>query len=160
MTVIDDQCKGKLETWEAVREFMFGGAARFTLVSIKTGTRFTYKVQVKRADVKAGSADPIYFVSLLRGPDNEGDYAYMGVLRKPGMFRCTEASRVSRTAPAVMALAWALDMMRCSREALGVTLEIWHEGRCCSCGRALTVPKSIADGYGPECAKYFAGRAA
>jgi hypothetical protein len=30
-------------------------------------------------------------------------------------------------------------------------LEIWHEGRCGRCGRKLTVPESIHNGYGPEC---------
>jgi hypothetical protein len=34
---------------------------------------------------------------------------------------------------------------------LGATLEFWHEGRCGRCGRRLTVPDSIASGYGPEC---------
>lgn len=28
-------------------------------------------------------------------------------------------------------------------------------GFCCVCGKLLTVKKSIADGYGPVCAKYF-----
>jgi hypothetical protein len=31
-------------------------------------------------------------------------------------------------------------------------LEIWHEGRCARCNRRLTVPASIASGFGPECA--------
>ena len=32
-------------------------------------------------------------------------------------------------------------------------LEIFHEGRCCACGRKLTTPESILSGIGPECAK-------
>jgi hypothetical protein len=31
-------------------------------------------------------------------------------------------------------------------------VEFWHEGKCCRCGRKLTVPASIASGIGPECA--------
>lgn len=30
--------------------------------------------------------------------------------------------------------------------------EFWHEGRCAACARRLTVPQSIATGFGPECA--------
>lgn len=29
--------------------------------------------------------------------------------------------------------------------------EFWHEGRCAKCAKRLTVPESIAFGYGPEC---------
>ena len=38
-------------------------------------------------------------------------------------------------------------------------LEVWHEGRCGRCNRALTVPESIASGIGPECAKHVLGPA-
>ena len=31
--------------------------------------------------------------------------------------------------------------------------EFWHEGRCCRCGKRLTVPESIQGGIGPECIK-------
>lgn len=31
--------------------------------------------------------------------------------------------------------------------------EFWHEGRCGKCARRLTVPESIAQGFGPECAR-------
>jgi hypothetical protein len=34
---------------------------------------------------------------------------------------------------------------------LGRLLEVWHEGRCGRCGRALTVPESVERGIGPEC---------
>jgi hypothetical protein len=30
-------------------------------------------------------------------------------------------------------------------------MELWHEGRCGKCGRALTVPESIESGLGPVC---------
>jgi Family of unknown function (DUF6011) len=160
--------KGMLTTWPEVRAFIFGGRARFTLVSRKTGFRFTYKVVAKREDVKAKLEDVTFFVSVLRGPDNESDYTYAGVLRKPAQFNFTPASRVSRTADSMKALVWFLDKMAHERDVLvgkfcGVDsaadsagqvtkVEFWHEGRCCRCGRVLTVPKSVADGIGPECA--------
>lgn len=138
--------------WGAVRGFVFGGAAVFTLRSLRTGTRYTYRVRVKKEDAAAGSADPVYFVNLLRGPDNEGDYAYVGALRRDMGLRLTSASRMGRGAPGVVALVWFLDAMKGGRAVLGSSLEFWHEGRCARCGRRLTVPESLADGYGPECA--------
>jgi hypothetical protein len=167
---------GKLATWGAVSEFIFGGNATFTLVSLKTGARFTYKVRAKKADVERcerelalqrlmrdngvlltfepPSVDVTYFVNLLRGPNNERDFAYMGVLRKPARFFRTAASgKVGRGAPACKALLWFLDAMARGRGVLGKTLEVWHEGRCACCGRKLTVPESIASGFGEHCAR-------
>jgi hypothetical protein len=160
---------GKLAAWDAVEEFIFAGNATFTLVSRKTGVRFTYKVRVKKEDkeklgrnkdaFEGGSgmlaSEVVYFVNLLRGPDNTADFSYMGVVRKdPPRFFWTQASgKVGRGAPAHKALLWMLDAMRCGRDVLGSSLEVWHEGRCGCCGRKLTVPDSIAAGLGPECAK-------
>lgn len=169
---------GLLATWEAVEEFIFAGNATFTLVSLKTGVRFTYKVRVKKEDVTLleeqenmrlhaaehgnilefrpsfFASDVVYFVNLLRGPNNEQDFAYMGVVRKqPARFFWTEKSgKVGRGAPAHKALLWMLDQMNCRRDVLGHLTEVWHEGRCGRCGRKLTVPESIAQGLGPECA--------
>ncbi len=148
---------GLLTTWSAVEEFVFAGAATFTLRSIKTGVRFTYKVRVKKTDLEEDTAvdanQVVYFVNLLRGPDNEADFAYMGVMRrKPARFFWTEASgKVGRSAPAYKALVWMVDAMACGRDVLGKQLEVWHEGRCGKCGRKLTVPESVAAGLGPEC---------
>ena len=163
---------GLLPTWEAVHSFVFAGTATFTLKSVVTGVRFTYKVRVKKEDLERlqkhrelvarlrnpteadlTDTDVVYFVNLLRGPDNEADFAYMGVLRKPGTFFRTGASvKVSRTAPAHKALVWFLDCMAHQRPVLLSKLEVWHEGACGRCGRKLTVPESIAAGLGPECA--------
>jgi len=142
-----------LATWDAVRTFIWGGNARFTLRSLKTGLHFTYRVRVKKADVGVtADAATTYFVEVLRGPDNTDHFSYAGVMRKPGTFWITQASRVARTASSVKALVWFLDAMTHERDILNMTLEVWHEGRCCRCGRVLTVPQSIMDGVGPECA--------
>ncbi len=148
--------RGRLTTWPVISEFLFAGAATFTLVSLVTGRRFTYKVQVKKTDVKAGLADCAYFVSLLRGPDNTADYAYLGVLRRPGRFFTTAKSRVKEHAASYTALLWFLDAMKTDRQdvlGIGKQLEFWHTGRCCYCARLLTVPESVERGIGPECAK-------
>lgn len=152
---------GLLHSWSSVQDFIFAGNATFTLKSLKTGTRFTYKVRVKKEDAERlclgqqCPAEVVYFVSLLRGPDNENDFAYMGVLRKspPRFFLTAASGKVGRAAPAHKALVWFVQMMRLERSVvLGVSLEVWHEGKCGRCGRKLTVPESIVAGLGPECA--------
>ena len=146
--------KGKLTTWEAVEEFLWAGNAMFTLQSLKRdGQRFTYKVHAKKEDIAAGRDDVTYFVNLLRGPDNTGDFMYLGVARKPAQFNLTTASKVGRKAPSFIALLWFLDKMARRREVLGQQVEFWHTGHCCRCARLLSVPASVASGIGPECAR-------
>lgn len=140
---------GRLDSWPEIQEFLFAGNATITLRSLKTGDRYTYKVAIKKAE--ATSEDPVYFVNLLRGPDNTGDFAYMGVLRRPGTFHLTSKSRVGRTAGSFRAMVWFLDAMRCGRAILSDKLEVWHDGKCGRCGRKLTVPESVSVGLGPEC---------
>ena len=153
--------RGQLTDWAAVRAFLFAGNARFTLRSAKTGMRYTYQVKAKKEELAAAREKPdvdvTYFVSLLRGSDNCADYKYLGVLMRPGRFFITVASRLPRTSPSVRALVWFLDVMGAERPGLGKAIEFWHEGRCCRCGRLLTVPESIARGMGDDCAGRMKG---
>lgn len=157
--------RGQLTDWDAVRTYLFAGKAVFTIHNPKTGVRLTYKVEAKKADVtevarrvavgEAVSENFVtYFVNLLRGPSNTADFAYMGVLRKPGSFFITTKSQVTRHPTSYKALVYFLDMMRRERTVLGgKPLEFWHSGRCGCCARLLTVPESVSRGIGPECFK-------
>lgn len=154
--------RGRLTTWDAVCAYVFAGRAVFTLRSTKTGARLTYKVTAKKEDLerravalaKGGpfdEGDVAYFVNLLRGPDNTKDFAYMGVLRKPGRFFTTPKSQVTRHPISWKTIVWFADVMRNGRDVLGGQLEFWHDGRCGCCSRLLTVPESVERGIGPEC---------
>ncbi len=123
--------------------FVFGGNSIFTLESAKTGNRFTYRV--KKAEDRKG----LYFVSVLKGRDNETDYAYVGILTKGGV-RLTKASKHTKQSLCVKALDFFMKKLNDIPE----NLHIYHEGRCCCCGRRLTTPESITNGYGPECARF------
>jgi uncharacterized protein DUF6011 len=123
--------------------FIKAGNARFTLRSAKTGERFTYRVRESQ-DGK------VHFVSLLTGTDNESHYSYMGVL-DTNKLRPTAKSKIAIDAPGFKAFDWTWYQM--SQGRLPDALEIWHEGSCGRCGRALTVPESIDRGIGPECWK-------
>ena len=132
-----------------VRKFVLGGNARFTIESAATGTRFTYKVVA--TDDAPGAKPGVFFVSLLSGPDNESDYQYVGIIPQddPLSFRLTMKSRVGEGAPSVIAFKWF--WWQIGQGRLPASLRVWHEGSCGRCGRTLTVPESIASGFGPEC---------
>jgi Family of unknown function (DUF6011) len=133
--------RGRLGSITDARIYTLLGNARLTLVSVKTGTRFTYRVR------QPGPEKP-HFIQLLSGSDNEADYAFLGTIFKGVEYRHGRRSRIGAEAPSARAFAWFWGL-----KTLPPDLEVWHEGRCGRCGRALTVPESIARGIGPECAK-------
>lgn len=127
---------------DAVR-FMTAGNARVTVVSKATQTRFTFKVRAAKDNAE------LLFVSVLTGPDNWANYSYVGFIRRGVYFHGKAKARVGADAPSAKAFDWLWRAM--ARGELPVTCEVWHEGACGRCGRALTVPASIASGFGPEC---------
>ena len=141
-------------------EFVLAGNAYFTVRSEKTGTRFTYRV--KRAGLNHPARDmqpPVWFVSVLTGPDNTTDYSYLGLIRPPKelpdgplAFEHGAKSHVAPTAPSVIAAFWVFGQLLRNRPT--PQCSIFHEGRCGRCGRALTVPESIVSGFGPECIQH------
>jgi hypothetical protein len=121
--------------------FATAGNATFTVKSTRTGNRFTYKVRKPNQDGPA-------FVALLSGPNNESDFRFLGTIFPDGNYRHGRKSTVSPTAPSAVAFAWVWQ----HASNLPASVEVHHEGRCCRCGRKLTVPESIESGIGPECA--------
>lgn len=126
------------------REFALAGRAILTLVSTRSGARFTYKVN-QSEDGK------LHFVSLLNGSDNTSDYSYLGLVRN-GTYAHGRKSKIGQDAASARAFAWAWSKLSCEATDMPADLEVWHEGRCGRCARLLTVPESIARGLGPECA--------
>lgn len=140
-------------------KFALAGNAYFTAQSDKTGTRFTYRV--KRAEPKPGEqeAPRLWFVSVLTGPDNTGDYSYLGLIRPPKespdgplAFEHGVKSTIACTAPSVIAAFWVFRQLLRNRPT--PQCSIYHDGRCGRCGRTLTVPESIVSGFGPECIRH------
>jgi len=150
--------QGRLQFPGEIRKFILGGNSTFTVVN--GDERFTYKVKSAAKDRdknwSTGNQDrTTYFVMVLTGPSNESDFQYMGMLKENGNgyypFFSTAKSRFRQGAPAwdLFDRAWQAVDHGCYWPR---TLEFWHEGQCCVCGRKLTVPESIASGIGPECA--------
>jgi hypothetical protein len=127
------------------RQFALGGRARFTLVSKKTGKRYTYRVS------KAKDGDK-FFASVLTGPNNGQDYEYIGFFEPPKDMLIA-GRKGNHNHPAFKALDWVFKNLASS--VMPEQLEFWHEGRCARCGRALTDPASIEAGFGPECINHI-----
>ncbi len=125
-----------------ISDVITAGNARFTIQNKLTNGRFTYKVK------KARSGE-VFWVYVLRGKDNENDYTFIGVYKNSQYFHSGK-SNISASAPSVKAFSWFASHIN----NLG-SVEVFSEGRCLRCGRALTVPSSIMDSIGPECIKYF-----
>jgi hypothetical protein len=132
---------------EAARKFILAGDAYVTFVSTRTGTRFTYHVEL--APLRPGDTRPRpHFVSVLTAPEH---YEYLGMIFDAKAFAFGKKSRIGQDAPSAKAFLWVWRHLRDG--AVPAECEIWHEGRCGRCGRRLTVPTSLLSGLGPECAK-------
>ena len=156
---MSNEFAGQLVGIDNVSRYAFGGHAVFTVVSKKTGTRFTYKLSLpkEKAGSKYPAPDPLFgpfFAKVLTGPDNCEDFEFVGTVRRDSLNRISYAhsskSRIGATAPSVGALQWFLYRLQAGGSL--DQAEVFHAGTCCRCGRPLTVPESVASGIGPICA--------
>lgn len=130
------------------KEFALAGNATITLESENTKNHFTYKI------VKAKESDNLYFVRLLRGPNNEEDFVYLGCYYKDSNYfhPCKKWKDTPKEGwpPSLRAIRFFFERI----DNIPPKLHVYHEGRCGKCGRKLTTPESIKRGLGPECCKY------
>ncbi len=132
-----------------IEKFVLSGNATFTLVSLRTGKRFTYNLRRKKDDAE------VFYLKVLRGPDL---WRFAGVVRRlygsTGMFVYLHSYKkglFSTDAPSVRGFDYFINNLT-ANNLIHPQMEFWHEGKCGRCGRALTVPDSIATGLGPDCA--------
>ena len=144
--------EAKFATPAEVLAFMLAGNATFTYRSLRTGTRFTYKVTLadKRNPEDKNEA-PAWFVAVLAGPDNTADYTYLGMIKAMTFFATAKSKHMAESA-SFKTFKWALATFAQNVNVMPSQMEVWHTGHCGRCGRALTVPESVASGIGPECA--------
>jgi len=138
----DEKFRGILKPGNR-KQYVFAGKAFMTIRNPKTGGRFTFRVTKPKKTFRTDC----FYVSVLNGPNNEKNYAYIGAIFTDKLVT-TKASKVKLTAPSAVAFTWFLKNQEDPR------IEVWHEGACGKCGRKLTVPESIETGLGPVCEKY------
>ena len=145
--MVIETMRGELRP-EAVLDYVLAGNATFTLLNTETGGRLTYRVQAPK-DYDPNR--PVHFVKVLTGQDNLSDYTFLGTIFNKADYRHGRKSPISLSAPSAMAFSyfWGSVII----QGLPASIKVFHEGRCGRCGRTLTVPESVASGYGPECAE-------
>ena len=135
----------------AALRFLTGGAATFTVLNLQNKQRCTLRVQTKGARLLQGNTifrGAKSLVAEQTGSDNVLDFTTIGHFNEAWGLHL-----VKKKGRGVDTITWL-------REKLwkpGFThwpdaIRFMHAGRCCRCGRVLTVPESIATGIGPECA--------
>lgn len=128
----------KIQHREAMK-FILGGKSTFTLKNPRTLNRLTYNVNKHKND-------DIYFAKVLTGPST---WSFIGTIRPDGNFQHSKKSLISKDSQSVKVLDFVTNRIKMDR--LPEFIEIWHEGKCCKCGRPLTDPESIKIGMGPNC---------
>lgn len=133
-----------------VLNFILGGRSYFTLVNEDTSNRITYKVNFPRR--QRDEKNPVYFVRTA----DIGGYKYLGMMVKENnvwLFKETKKTdlRIATMKQKFQVFQWYLKNLQ--QQSLPESIKFYHEGRCCRCGRKLTVPESIKTGIGPECKK-------
>jgi hypothetical protein len=126
------------------RRFILAGRAVFTLVSEKSGARFTFRVRTAKED-----DDSRHFVEVLTGPNNTDDFTYLGTIFNGARYAHGRKSRIGVDASSAKAFAWAWSFL--ARDVAPPSCQFWHEGTCGRCNRPLTDPTSIETGLGPVC---------
>jgi hypothetical protein len=134
-------------------QYMMAGKSTFTIKNEVSGNRFTYKVNRKKP--VGGIEQNVWFVSVLYNPNNESDYKYIGTIFKdsaeePPVFRHTSKSKVSREAQSFQTFEYVFTHLM--NKSLKSIVNIYRSNRCGRCGKKLTVPESIMNGLGPDCA--------
>lgn len=133
------------------KSFVLAGSAIFT-IETPDGHR-TYRVDHVPANDRWRES---WFVKLLVGPDNGGDYQYLGKLDPvtsevlvTGKSKFEQDSYPVKLLNRVLARVWCDDHDAYRQHGY----ETHHEGCCGRCGRRLTTPLSVERGIGPECWK-------
>ena len=124
-----------------IRKFILAGKAFFTVRNKETGNRYSFRVY-RATDYTTNGEFP-WFVWIRSGKK----YVYLGSIFPTRGFRATTRSRISENDIRFKAFKWLYE----NAKNLPAKVEVFHEGRCCVCGRALTTPESIERGMGPVC---------
>lgn len=121
----------------------------YTVVYAKANAHRTLKVETQTEGKWAGST----FVGYLDGTDNEKNYRTFGFLNKrTGQVSFFNKFRASEPPERLTRIQRAVDIIFRQPDETGLAYAL-RSSRCCRCNRTLTVPASINNGLGPECAK-------
>jgi len=120
----------------------------YTVVYLN-GDHRTLRVQTKKQGAFAGRT----IASFLSGRNNETDYTGFGFLID-GDLRFWRRFAEAQSPERLRRIRRALEIIAADPQQAGLAYAL-QSGNCCRCGRTLTVPASIHQGMGPECARRY-----
>lgn len=147
----------KLKNEDALA-FLLGGRARFTLKSLETSVDFSFEIKnqkVKQGNKKVDNPN-LKFVFLFIGAGTQvrgSEYGYFGYIvktRNGWEYRDSPKSAFSNNLERGI-VGFKFVFQKLLNGAALPKLEIWHQGICACCGRALKLSESIELGWGPVC---------
>jgi hypothetical protein len=137
-----------------ILNYIIGGKGTFTLENKTNGNRYTYKMRRLPTDkIKEDmiGKEPL-FVSVMTGTDNERDYTFIGTLWEDSReFIHSKKSIIKENDKRTLGFNWLVGIVK--NDNFHPDMAFYHEGKCGSCGKKLTVPESIITGLGPVCAE-------
>ena len=150
-----------------------------TVKSLKTGAHLTYRLRYAKRPPSDVTRARTFMADVLTGPDNGASYTFLGAVVfvdaygdrsgvRPASIDVLVGERTTRPAAGCKAgdapdspigadaasaktLVWLFARLAAG-QSVGEQAEVWHDGTCARCGRALTRPDSLSIGLGPECA--------
>lgn len=154
------------------REYVLGSngkkprKARFSVTHPESQQRITFASQREQlvADREYEPEtdeedDRFWKIGAMVGSSNE-NYEDFGVIKLEGgfpKFYWATQSRIAKDDKTIKVFSWLWKSL--SQGVLPKSVEFFNEGKCCRCGRVLTVPESRSRGVGPVCArKYIANK--
>jgi len=134
-------------------QFLLAGMAEFTIVSIETGRRYSFKA-IKCPQEKSTIPEPPIWVHMyVSKVSGTGRVAlFMGTIFKDNdglIYVHGRRRKHYEKRQGIQAFKWVFK----HRDNVPETVEIYHVGKCSSCGKKLTTPTSIKNGLGPVCLK-------
>lgn len=152
--LVNELDKRQLTSHSQLLHFLYAGNATLTVKSLRTGTRFTYRIK-EAPGFPGKDPGPVgWFVAVLTGPDNTADYTYLGhIFRESRDYVHGKKSKIGIGADSAIAFEWFYGSIVLAGALRPTVLQVWHEGRCGRCNRKLTVPESIESGFGADCAE-------
>ena len=130
--------KSKIETMKEVKRFILAGNAVFTAKLLNENIHYIFKV------VKSGK--------LFQAFVKDGwTYIPIGSFSDKLTLKVLRNKKIKSFSDEIKLFKHILDNLDGSL----LFIDIYHEGLCGRCGRALTLPKSIISGFGPVCLKHM-----
>jgi len=125
-------------------QYMLGGRAYITLASNKTNRHYSYKITISKSNAKK------YFVWVY----TSSGWRFVCTLTNGGQRILRTKNGIPQDWLMYKAFVWAWGNIFNKR--MPPYLVVYHNNKCCRCGKKLLDPKSIKRGIGPECLKQSA----